>query len=130
MLAEILKPDFVFSNENGSLTQLVHEGWRQVNVLESKKGSSRGGHYHKENEEAFYVIKGRLQLNLDDRTLTETRTFQTGDMFLIRPYIMHTFEFLEDTCMVSVYDQGVEHADGTKDIYSEWEKESHGLSGL
>lgn len=121
MLAEILKPDFTFSNEHGSLTQLVHEGWRQVNVLESEKGSSRGGHYHKENKEAFYVIKGRLQLQLDHQAERETIEFQTGDMFCVRPYVMHTFVFLEDTCMVAVYDQGVEHADGTKDIYSEWE---------
>ena len=122
MLVKKLKPDFEFSNENGSLVQLVHEGWKQVNVLDSKKGSNRGGHYHKENEEAFYIVSGEIILTLDDGNDSERTNFKAGDMFLISPYLMHTFEFLEDTLMVSMYNHGVEHADGTKDIYTEWEK--------
>lgn len=122
MLVKRLKPDFEFANENGSLVQLVHEGWNQVNVLNSGKGSNRGGHYHKENEEAFYIVSGEINLILDNGTETQKANFKAGDMFLIKPYLMHTFEFLEDTLMVSMYDRGVEHADGTKDIYAEWEK--------
>ena len=36
MLVKIMKPDFEFGNENGSLVQLVRDGWKQVNVLYSK----------------------------------------------------------------------------------------------
>lgn len=122
MLVKILKPDFEFSNENGSLVQLVHTGWNQVNVLDSKKGSNRGGHYHKENEEAFYIVSGEINLILDNGKEEEKTNFKAGDMFLIEPFLMHTFEFVEDTLMVSMYNQGVEHEDGSKDIYSEWER--------
>ncbi len=117
-----LQPDFEFSNRNGSIIQLVNKGWNQVNVLESKKGSKRGGHYHKENKELFYIISGEANLILDNGAVEEIMNLKKGDMFLVSPYQMHTFEFLEDTFMVSLYDIGVEYEDGTKDIYSEWEE--------
>ena len=49
MLIEYIKPDFEFKNENGTLIQLVHEGWKQVNVIFSNATGVRGGHYHKYN---------------------------------------------------------------------------------
>lgn len=121
MLIKMLKPDFELKNEKGSLVQIVHEGWKQINVLNSMKGNNRGGHYHKENEEAFYIVSGEINLILDDGNTKEITNLKSGDMFLISPYLMHTFEFLEDTLMVSMYNFGVEHEDGTKDIYSQWE---------
>lgn len=118
MLVKILKTDFEFSNENGTLIQLVHDGWKQVNVLRSKRGSVRGDHFHKENNEAFYIIQGKLILSLSCNGEHERMEFKTGDMFMISPYQFHNFEFLEDTLMISMYSNGVERADGTKDIYS------------
>ena len=38
-------------------------------------------------------------------------------MFMVLPYQKHTFTFIEDTVMVSMYDVCVEKEDGTKDIY-------------
>ena len=32
---------------------------------------------------------------------------------------MHSFNFLEDTVLVSMYSRGVERADGTMDMYTE-----------
>ena len=43
MLIKMLEPDFVFENEAGSLKQLVHDGWKQVNVITSVGGAVRGG---------------------------------------------------------------------------------------
>ncbi len=117
MLVEVITPDFEFSNENGSLVQLVHNGWNQINVLKSKKGSKRGGHFHKQNKEAFYIIKGKLVLLLDYEDEHEENEFGEGDMFIISQHQIHTFIFKEDTVMVSMYSNGVEFEDGTKDIY-------------
>lgn len=119
MLVERLEPDFKFENEGGALIQLVHDGWKQVNVLCSKKDSNRGGHYHKICREAFYVVSGKLELLLEKDGETEKTEFKTGDMFLIHPFEKHVFTFLEDTIMVSLYDKGVELNDGTKDIYND-----------
>lgn len=119
MLVRRLEADFRHSNESGSLVQLVHEGWHQVNVLESLHNTERGGHYHKENKEAFYIIRGKLLLTLEHGDEHEETEFHEGDMFMILPYLKHRFFFLEDTLMVAMYSGMVERPDGKKDIYTE-----------
>ncbi|WP_167958647.1 cupin domain-containing protein [Anaerosporobacter faecicola] len=118
MLIELLKPDFIFQDERGDLTQLVHEGFQQVNVIRSVKGVIRGDHYHKLNREAFYVIEGEFKLDVQKDGIVEHYVFKKGEMFLIPEYVMHSFEFVEDTLLVSFYDKGVELDNGEKDIYA------------
>ena len=114
-----IEPDFVFENEGGKLIQLVRGGYAQVNVLSSVKGSARGGHYHKINREAFYVIYGKFVLTLEEDGVKECFELSTGDMFVVEPYQKHWFEYLEDTLLVSMYDRGVELPRNLKDIYTE-----------
>jgi quercetin dioxygenase-like cupin family protein len=107
--------DFRFEDSRGTIVQLVHEGYSQINVITSKKGVFRGGHYHKDNNEAFYIISGKLEVTVNK----ETTVFTSGDFFGIEAYDIHSFNFLEDTTLVSMYSHGVEKEDGTKDIYTE-----------
>lgn len=118
MLVELPKVDFSFEDERGCLVQLVHDGWKQINVIRSKKSSIRGGHYHKINNEAFYIISGRLNLTLQLNAKKEDYVFSAGDMFVIKKGLIHSFEFTEDTILVSMYDYGVELENGKKDIYT------------
>ena len=117
-MIEIIKPDFVFQDERGNLTQLVHDGFKQFNIIFSKKDVLRGNHYHKENREAFYVISGCFDLIAEKDGNQKKYVFKTGYMFVIPPYVSHSFYYTEDTLLASMYDIGVEHEDGTKDIYS------------
>lgn len=110
-----LKTEFHFEDERGTIDQLIHEGYAQINVITSKKGVFRGGHYHKENEEAFYLISGKLEVTVGE----ETDIFEAGEFFGIEANDMHSFNFLEDTVLVSMYSRGVERADGTMDMYTE-----------
>lgn len=110
-----IETDFSYEDERGTIVQLVHDGYAQVNVITSKKGVFRGGHYHKENKEAFYVISGKLEVTVNE----EKQVFSSGEFFGIEANDIHSFEFLEDTVLVSMYSKGVEHSDGTKDIYTE-----------
>ena len=114
MLKEI-KEDFSFKDERGTIIQLVHIGYQQINVITSKKGVIRGGHYHKNNDEAFYIISGELTVTVNG----ENYHFKSGDFFGIERNDIHRFSFLEDTVLVSMYSSGVELGDGTKDIFSE-----------
>ena len=114
-MLKIIQTDFNFTDERGMLVQLIHKGYRQINVITSRKGVVRGGHYHKLNEEAFYVVSGLLEVDVNG----ETARFGAGDFFGIEAYDMHSFRFLEDTVLVSMYSGGVEMPDGTKDIYTE-----------
>lgn len=118
-MIEILKTDFEHCDDRGTLCQLVHKGYCQVNVVFSKAGTFRGGHYHKENNEAFYVVNGSFEIVCTKGTDREARVFRQGDFFQIPPYVVHSFNYLEDTLLIGLYDIGVEHLDGTKDIYPE-----------
>ena len=109
---KILTPDFCHEDTRGALVQLVHEGYKQVNVVFSKGGTVRGGHYHRWNREAFYVIEGVCEVTLLERNSEETRVFSTGEFFLIEPNVGHIFHYLEDTILVGLYDKGVETDDG------------------
>ncbi len=119
MLVTKLNHDFKIENQKGFFIQLVHSGWSQVNVLKSPKGCNRGGHYHKINNEAFYVIEGKIKLLLEVDDKKEVSELQDGDFFMVKPYQKHLFEFLENTIMISMYDIGVENNDGSMDIYND-----------
>lgn len=119
MLIHFSKPDFIFENDCGSLKQLVHEGWNQFNVITSVGRSVRGGHYHKYNQEGFYIISGSFRLIVWKEDVKEIYEIKTGDMFFIPPYVFHTFEYHDDTVLVSMYSQGVELSETEKDIWTE-----------
>ena len=118
-MIEILTPNFIFEDERGLLVQLVREGFRQVNVISSIKGAVRGGHFHKLNHEAFYIISGEVELIVNRGAQRETHNFKDGDMFQIPPYIVHEFIFNTDALLVSMYDLGAELPDGGMDIYKQ-----------
>ena len=117
---KLLTPDFVVTNPKGTLAQLCHEGWTQVNVLSSPAGSARGNHYHKENLECFYVVSGQIKVVFTtiDKRESEERVFNQGEMFAIFPDVVHSLESVTDTVMVALYDKGVEKENGEKDIWS------------
>lgn len=118
MLISIMKPDFEFTDERGSLIQLVREGFKQINVIKSTADSFRGGHYHQNNAEAFYVISGEMKLVVfkEENADKESYTFKAEDMFLIPSGIIHSFYFIKETILVSMYSNGVELPGGEKDI--------------
>lgn len=118
MLFETLKADFSHKDERGSLVQLVHGGYKQINVIKSVRGMRRGGHYHKFNREAFYVVSGSCEVCFEKDGAVERSIFTAGDFFQIEPYVGHTFHYLEDTVLVGLYDEGVEMDNGEKDIVS------------
>ena len=116
-LFEKLLPDFAFEDGRGKLTQLVHGGYTQVNVLESRKGVLRGGHFHKQSREAFFVVSGQVEVTLKKGLEQQTELFVPGDFFEIAPFVVHSMRFPEDCVLVAMYDIPVEYADGAKDIY-------------
>jgi hypothetical protein len=40
-------------------------------------------------------------------------------MFRIGPFVYHTFEYLEETALISMYSSGVEEPGGRKDIIAD-----------
>ena len=114
-----LNVDFDFEDERGGLTQLVHTGYEQVNVLVTNKGVERGGHYHKQSNECFFVVSGSVEVTAKYEDTVEVEIFRKKDFFEIKPNIIHSMYFPEDCIMVAMYDKCVELSDGSKDIFSE-----------
>lgn len=120
-----IEPDFVAEDARGRLVQLVQGGYCQINCIESVAGAVRGFHYHRFNREAFYIVKGRLDVavwKVDgrgacDRGSFETAKYGTGGFFGIDSFVAHVFTYLEDAVLISLYDRGVELADGGRDIW-------------
>lgn len=119
MIVEFLDPDFSFDNEAGSLRQLVHGGWSQVNVVCSVAGSVRGGHHHEFNRELFYVVSGAFSLEISRDGEFERHEMKAGHMFVVPPFADHTFAYGEDTVLVAMYDRGVELEGGAMDIVAQ-----------
>lgn len=119
MLVQFLTPDFISDGERGKLVQLVHDGYRQVNVITSVGGSERGGHCHQYNQECFYVISGSFRLTVWQGMQQEEHLISKGQMFAIPTFVFHTFHYLSDTVLVSMYSSGVELSPTQMDIWTE-----------
>lgn len=118
-LYKLRELDFQHKDVRGCLSQLVHEGFSQVNVLESRAGAVRGAHFHKISNEAFYLISGSVDVEFIAKDLKEKVTFKQGDFFEIPPFVLHNMVFPEDCLMIQMYDKSIEKIDGTKDIFME-----------
>ncbi len=120
-----ITPDFINTDQRGKLVQIASGGYCQINYIESRSGAIRGYHYHKLNHEAFYLIKGRIEIaawkvnreGIADKETFEVRKYAKGDFFGINPFTAHVFTYHEDTALISFYDKGVECIDGSKDIW-------------
>lgn len=116
-LVEILKPDFVYEDDRGTLVQVTHDSYAQVNTVFTKKGAIRGNyHYHKSTKEVFFVVSGEIKVKLYFDGVQEEHLFKNGDMFMIPENVRHYFEYIEDTYLIAFYTSRVELEDGTKDI--------------
>jgi dTDP-4-dehydrorhamnose 3,5-epimerase-like enzyme len=102
-----LKPEFIHQDYRGSLRQLVSEGWKQINVNSCLSGTIRGGHHHKKNREAFFVASGKFNLKLKHSNKIIEFLMEKEDFFVIEKNVSHSFEFIEDTVLIALYDIGV-----------------------
>jgi dTDP-4-dehydrorhamnose 3,5-epimerase-like enzyme len=59
-----MKTDFEFEDDRGSLSQLVNEGWKQVNYITSKAGAIRGNHtYSSKNIDTSFPAEKLREFN-------------------------------------------------------------------
>lgn len=133
-----IEPDFTNIDTRGKLIQLVSKGYRQINYIESVAEAVRGYHYHRFNHEAFYIIKGKIEIatwrvndkGIADRETFELSQYETGDFFGIKPFVVHIFTYLENSALISFYDKGVELMDGSKDIWKVSEEDYFLMKGV
>lgn len=88
-----LAPYMVIEDERGAFLGITRDAWAEVNFIETGAGQIRGGHYHKETHELFFIISGEIDVVLDDMKSGKHTEFaaKKGDMFVVEPYELHTF---------------------------------------
>lgn len=91
---KILTPYKQFADSRGSFSGLTNSGtWEEFNYLETNAGEVRGGHYHKESLELFYIIDGELDIQITDlnHVIVAEHSVKRGAIILIEPFEFHTF---------------------------------------
>jgi len=83
----------------GELSQFydAEEGIRYIAYIELRPGAERGNHYHKAKEEYIYVIKGGVELFVEEIQTGEKAMIPmvSGDLAFIRPEIAHALRTTE-----------------------------------
>lgn len=118
-MVKFVEPEFSFKDSRGSLFQLFSNGWKQINVSYTNKGETRGGHYHIKNKEVFFVISGEFVLSVENMKTGENSTYNVkkNDMFIIEPYLKHTFFYTSNTITVAAYNIGFILPNKLKDVF-------------
>ena len=108
-MIKFIKPYFKFNDSRGSITGIIQSGtWQEINIINSKKGSRRGDHYHKKATELFIILLGKVRVHLSSKTkgidYSSKIVFKKGDVFIVEPGVYHTFEVLENSRWINALD--------------------------
>ena len=85
-----------FVNQNGAIQNLLLADFKSVAMIESRKGSVRANHYHKEDWHYTLVLAGQVEYVWrphDRREIPKTRRFQAGQIFFTPPMVEHAMIF-------------------------------------
>ena len=90
-------------------------------ILNLKKGFRGSIHYHKNKEETFFLLEGRVLLELGNRKIV----MKPGDSKIIEPFQKHRFTPLEDSKIIEF---STHHYDS--DTYRDTESEKVDIEKL
>jgi mannose-6-phosphate isomerase-like protein (cupin superfamily) len=87
----------------GLIIGLVNKGnWKEINYFETSGNQIRANHYHKETDELFIILKGKMKITLKNILVDgspgrniESYEIKKGDVFVISKMTYHTFEILQ-----------------------------------
>ena len=117
-MIEFINSYFNHVDERGSIVGLVNFGqWEELNIIESLKNAVRGGHYNLKTSELFIILEGRIEVFLENINQGKTRIVEVnaGDVFLIKPRIIHTFTILENSRWINCLSKKIDP--NNKDFY-------------
>ncbi len=97
------------SDERGTFSNLITFGvWKEANLITSNAGTVRGNHYHIKATEVFIILDGEVEVYLqkveNGKNIgeIERHVVKGGDVFLIKPYINHTFFVKKDSKWINL----------------------------
>ncbi len=96
------------SDQRGSFWGLVNQGvWQEINFVTTQAGEIRGGHFHTRTNEAIFLVRGKAEVELQDCDHSQEKQqfiLNPGEGVQIKPYILHTFRYLENSEHISLLD--------------------------
>lgn len=93
------------TDQRGTIVFLEY-GDKKINLVEIKKGFSRGGHYHTFKTRHF-ILSGKISYHQKDiRTGEEkTQTISAPYILEVMPYVAHLLTAIEDTVFAEEFAQ-------------------------
>jgi dTDP-4-dehydrorhamnose 3,5-epimerase-like enzyme len=85
--------------------------WGEINFIETCECTQRGKHYHKCTKELFYIIEGRIKIDVLNLVTKECHAFEAIPhmAFIIDPYEVHTFYTLEPSKWINMLSHKLDH---------------------
>ena len=101
-----IKPEFV--DKRGYISRITDRDKvkiRSILIIESKKNSVRGNHYHKKDTHFVYCLSGKFKYsekNIKNSNSKITSVIlEPGDLVLTKPMFWHRMEFMEKTVFLA-----------------------------
>lgn len=91
--------------------------WEEMNYVETRAGQVRGGHYHKETRELFFIIDGEIDITIQDlhgHRLDQLAATK-GSIFVVDPMEVHTFKCRTDSRWINMLSKRID--DRNHDIH-------------
>lgn len=92
----------------GQFWGLVNQGnWQELNFVQTNAGQIRGGHFHKTTNEIIFLVRGRVEVELNNlKNPQDSRKFvlNPAEGLQITPYVLHTFHYLENSEHIAMLD--------------------------
>ncbi|WP_089131204.1 polysaccharide biosynthesis C-terminal domain-containing protein [Tolypothrix sp. NIES-4075] len=103
------------ADQRGLFLGLVNQGvWQEVNFVKTQAGQIRGGHFHTRTNEVIFLVRGRAEVELqacDRSQQKQVFILNAGEGVQIKPYILHTLRYLEDSEQIALLDVPFDPAD-------------------
>lgn len=99
-----------FEDQRGLFWGIVQEGtWTEANYIETKQDVVRGGHFHKETRELFFIIDGKISIKIVNLRDSVEKQFiaEKGCIFIVEPFEIHTFKVLMDSKWINMLSKGI-----------------------
>ena len=100
-----LKPYKLLQDARGMFLGIVNTGlWKELNYIETEAGQTRGGHYHRETEELFFILEGEIEIKITslDGLIKHVFTARKGHIFIVEPLEIHSFKCLTPSKWINV----------------------------
>lgn len=99
---KIIKYKINFKDKRGSIIDMIeNENINAVTLIQTKKSSIRGNHYHKKTCQWNYILNGKVKVIVKKTGSPKKKYFlKKGDLFMLPPKEQHSFIGLTNYSML------------------------------